>query len=111
MSERERRPASFVTEPIISLVACQHLEQQGLMDMLDWVKSRAPQCMPDEIAEDSSPEERIMALFPHNLVRADGRPLTDNELLVELAGRKCYNSFGLKAGRKTNREYIAHMQS
>lgn len=36
--------------------------------------------------------------------------LSDNELLVELAGRKCYDSFGLKAGRKSNAEYIVHTQ-
>ena len=37
--------------------------------------------------------------------------MSDNELLVELAGRTCYHSYGKKAGRKTNHEYIAHSQS
>lgn len=37
------------------------------------------------------------------------RELTGAELLPELAGRKCYDSFGLKAGRKTNAEYLHHV--
>jgi thymidylate synthase (FAD) len=54
-----------------------------------------------------------MSLFPHEGFRPDVREklLTDNELLVELAGRECYHSYGLKAGRKSNAEYIAHTQS
>jgi thymidylate synthase (FAD) len=52
-----------------------------------------------------------MSLFPHNGSRGDiATALSGNELLVELAGRKCYDSFGLKAGRKSNAEYIAHTQ-
>jgi thymidylate synthase (FAD) len=55
----------------------------------------------------------IHDLFPHRdmLPGRDGVVASDNELLVELAGRKCYDSFGLKAGRKTNAEYIANTQS
>jgi thymidylate synthase (FAD) len=79
----------------------------GLNQMAEWVRDRAPDCLPDEFnIEDSG---RWKTLFPHSMREAD-RVLSPNELLVELAGRKCYNSFGLKAGRKTNREYIAQTQ-
>jgi thymidylate synthase (FAD) len=43
-------------------------------------------------------------LFPHK------DHVSHNELLAELAGRTCYYSFGLKAGRKSNKDYLAHTQ-
>ncbi len=50
-------------------------------------------------------------LFPHKEMIDDYGPgRSHNELLVELAGRKCYDSFGLKAGKKSNKEYIANTQ-
>jgi len=87
------------------------LIDEGVRAMMRWVQSRAPACLPDEWSTQDSPRTQTLALFPHNGEAEDGRALTDNELLVELAGRKCYNSFGAKAGRKSNAEYIAHMQS
>lgn len=101
--------ARFVTEPTIALMGQMALVPKGVAQMLDWVKSRAPECVPDEITDSSSDIDKMQALFPHDLTQ-DGRLLTDNELMVELAGRGCYLSFGNKAGRKTNREYIAHTQ-
>jgi len=50
------------------------------------------------------PNDPILSMIPHE------DQVSDNEILVELAGRKCYDSFGLKAGRKSNAEYIAHTQ-
>jgi thymidylate synthase (FAD) len=99
----------LTTEPVVSCIAEMAL-QDGIRDMVDWVRSRRPECVPEEYDEASlwSP------LFPHSLTERVGvaeRPLTGNELLVELAGRKCYDSFGLKAGKKTNREYIANTQT
>lgn len=101
--------AKFVTEPTIALMGEMALIPSGVAQMLDWVKSRAPECIPDEITDESSDEQKMHALFPHDLTDGD-RKLTDNELMVELAGRGCYLSFGNKAGRKTNRAYIEHTQ-
>ena len=109
--------AHFITEPVIHPIGQMALMPEGIAGMLDWVKSRAPACLPDELQGDGTVTEQwfqgknsIKPLFPHDLLADDGRKLTDNELLIELAGRKCYNSFGAKAGRKSNAEYIAHTQ-
>lgn len=105
--------ARFVTEPIVVPIGQMALIPGGIVEMLRWVRSRAPACVPDEAERadhDSTDWEIARTLFPHDLTDGAGRDLTHNELLVELAGRKCYNSFGLKAGRKSNREYIEHTQ-
>jgi thymidylate synthase ThyX len=110
--------ARFVTEPIIVPIAQMVLMPGGIAEMVDWVQSRAPACIPDELATDPScrisrtrdASEVARALFPHDLTDGNGRALTGNELLIELAGRGCYNSYGLKAGRKDNASYIKHTQ-
>ena len=77
----------------------------GALDALtDWVREYRPECLPN--GESSTGAD----LFPHD-GNEGGRNLTDNEKLVELAGRNCYLSFGAKAGKKTNAEYISHSQS
>lgn len=102
-----------VDEPIVTPLAHMQLIEPGLHEMISWCQSRAPRCVPEEYHLTQSP----YVLFPHEGYRVDapegapGELLTGNELLVELAGRKCYNSFGHKAGRKSNREYIEHTQS
>lgn len=114
----------LVTEPTVVVLADMKLRTKGLNELLDWVQDYRPECVPDELPTDAT--ERAMALFPHAGFR-DGRTkaighdaprmrfddidqkLTDNELLTELAGRECYHSYGLKAGRKDNAEYIARM--
>lgn len=98
----------LTTEPVVACIADMTLKPEGVFDMVQWVRSRAPECVPEEYSDDFG-LARYYQLFPHDM--HDGhRRITDNELLVELAGRKCYNSFGLKAGKKTNREYIANTQ-
>lgn len=110
----------LVTEPTIVVLADMRLRTNGLNQLLDWVQDYRPECVPDELPTDAT--DRAMSLFPHRGLRnADktpanendpkkwSRPLTDNELLTELAGRECYHSYGLKAGRKENSEYIARM--
>lgn len=104
--------ARFVTEPVILPIGQMALMPEGIAGMVDWVRDRAPACVPDDTAAPGEFVDSLQvtrSLFPHDLTDED-RPLTDNELLIELAGRKCYNSFGLKAGRKSNYEYIAHTQ-
>lgn len=93
----------IVTKPTVALIASMHINNQGLEAMVDWVRDHRPECLPDDYQGTND-------LFPHDLKADDGRDLTHNELLVELAGRKCYDSFGAKAGRKSNAQYIAHTQ-
>jgi len=100
----------LITEPTVIVLADMQLDTNGANQLLDWVKDYRPECVPDDLPTDA--RSRAMSLFPH---RGMGRgevfhePLTGNELLVELGGRACYQSWGLKAGRKDNREYIARM--
>lgn len=101
--------ARFVTEPVVVPIGQMQLMPQGLAQMLDWVKERAPQCVPEEITGATDDLQKVHALFPHDGFDGE-RLVTDNELLVELAGRGCYLSYGAKAGRKSNAEYIAHTQ-
>lgn len=84
-------------DPTIEIVSQMAINWQGVSGMADWVHAHRPGCLPDDYDDP-------MSLFPHI------DEVTDNELLVELAGRKCYDSFGAKAGRKSNAEYIANTQ-
>ena len=103
-------------EPIVAPIGQMELMPDGVEEMMHWVQTRRPECLPDlpEFPFGSSPEKMqramMMSLFPHDGYDENGEN-SDNELLVELAGRKCYDSFGLKAGRKTNLEYIANTQA
>lgn len=104
-------------DPTIIVLAETNLSVHGIESMMDWVQAHRPECLPER-EEGQLP--RWDQLFPHDLTEPsktegasidDSRHLTHNELLVELAGRTCYASFGLKAGRKTNSEYIKNMQA
>ena len=98
---------TLISEPTVILLGEMRLRRDGLNKLRDWVASYRPECLPEEDGDG-------LGLFPHGLEETHGdvtRTLSDNEMLVELAGRNCYHSYGLKAGRKTNREYIAHSQS
>jgi len=95
-------------------IATMKLLPIGIEAMMEWVGSHRPECLPENA-------DNWQSLFPHDLTEPtlndndsrvlQARALTDNELLVELAGRKCYDSFGLKAGKKTNSEYIKNTQA
>lgn len=93
-------------EPVIAVIGKTMLVPEGINEMAMWVNSRRPECMPDGYSEDDPSAWRT--LFPRDITTDKS---TDGELLVELAGRSCYNSFGLKAGRKSNAEYIANTQA
>lgn len=101
-------------EPTIEVIAEMQLQSYGVLGMARWVKSHRPECLPDDWDPDAPGSITSTGkLFPHGGNGTNGGTQyddTDNELLVELAGRKCYDSFGLKAGRKSNEEYIAHTQ-
>jgi len=98
-------------DPVVAPIGDMHLLLDGVHQMIEWVGMHRPECLPGE-AENPKPWLDVdwASLFPHDL-KEGARPLTSNELLVELAGRKCYDSFGLKAGKKSNAEYIANTQA
>lgn len=111
---------TFVDEPpVIIPLAAMALDVCGVRQMARWVKDVRPECITGDVP--ASAIDAASSLFPHDMTCEPVLPasettdtirmLTDNELLVELAGRKCYDSFGLKAGRKTNKEYIKNTQS
>ena len=96
--------------PTVIPIAEMQLSTLGIEGMMEWVKEHRPECLPEgsEVKEG----QEWLSLFPHGGVdESTGRELTANEMLVELAGRKCYDSFGAKAGRKSNEEYIKNTQS
>ena len=97
-------PVTLLFKPTIIPLAEMNFIPGATDDLAEWVENYRPECLPvDEVYTGAD-------LFPHDGTE-DGRTLTGNELLVELSGRNCYMSYGLKAGRKTNRDYIAHSQS
>lgn len=104
----------FLTEaPLVAPIAHMSLDYRGVQQMMDWVKAVRPACLPSKGGSTEQPTPND--LFPHKGYRdypacENRNRLTGNELLVELCGRKCYNSFGDMAGRKTNAEYIEHTQ-
>lgn len=100
----ERKVTILTGEPTIEVIAHMQLSTTGLERMARWVKEHRPECMPDDYNNWTN-------LFPHHEMLDDHNPRSHNELLVELAGRKCYDSFGLKAGKKTNKEYIGNTQA
>lgn len=112
-----KKVAILTGEPTVSLMAQMQIEWDGVAEMGEWVRTHRPECLPDGYNETDDAEKKGRLLFPHDLYRVNAtgpalerQMLTHNELLVELAGRKCYDSFGLKAGKKSNREYIANTQ-
>lgn len=95
-------------DPVVEVVGSMDIHWLGVAAMGRWVQTHRPECLPDGVEGDFG-LPHVDMLFPHD--RRDGsRELSGNELLVELAGRKCYDSFGLKAGKKSNGEYIEHTQ-
>lgn len=95
----------LVREPTIAVLADFKLDYVGVSEMARWIKSHRPDCLPENMPFESLSAVEPASILPHECKESD------NELLVEIAGRKCYDSFGGKAGRKTNKEYIAHTQS
>jgi len=100
----------LTVEPTVSVLAEMQLDMPGVVEMAEWVRSHRPECLPDDFDTQLDEHHKAMRLFPHG-GQKEGSQNTHNELLVELAGRKCYDSFGLKAGKKSNAEYIANTQA
>lgn len=98
--------------PTIEVLASMALDPAGVLAMAKWVERTRPACVPaDGFAT-------VTDLLPHDGTEpvTDGddnvlyhRQVTDNELLAELAGRKCYDSFAEKAAPRTNGQYLRSM--
>lgn len=110
---------TLVTEPEIYLLGEMKLDEAGVLGFAGWVKRHRPDCVPE------AGFTNVWDLLPHGPHDLDHeqeahapwhrdeplRALTDNEVLCEIAGRKCYDSFAEKAGKKTNKEYFEHIVS
>lgn len=100
--------ATIITDdPIVVPLAQMELLHDGVMRMAEWVKRYRPQCVPEQGFQG------IMDLVPHDGLDVDpsgaSRHVTDNELLCEFAGRKCYDSFADAGAKRTNGEYLRSM--
>lgn len=98
--------------PTVEVLAEMALQHEGVLAMAGWVQRTRPECVP---ADGFS---TVLDLVPHDGTEAvrteDGtllyhRQISDNELLAELAGRKCYDSFAEKAAPRSNGEYLESM--
>lgn len=90
-------------DPIIEVLADMRLDEQGVLNMARWIERYRPKCVPE------TGFNKITDLLPHEGQRDDGSAVTDNEILAELAGRKCYDSFAESGAKRTNEEYLNSM--
>lgn len=98
----------IVDEPIVVPLFQMQQIPEGIMEMARWIQKYRPHCVPEGGFND------VFDLLPHNGHDNDpftgqSRQITDNELLAELAGRKCYDSFADAGARRTNSEYLHSM--
>lgn len=101
----EKPFATVITDnPIVEVIAEMRTDDTGIMNMAKWVEKYRPKCLPEEGFKTP------MDLVPHDGTD-NGRQITDNEFLVELAGRKCYDSFAEQAKPRSNGDYIHSMWS
>jgi thymidylate synthase (FAD) len=115
MSDHQESQIRLIAEPTIVIVAEMSLRDDSFADFGKWLRETEPTCFG---TADGDEPFNFVDLLPHLASRrAEGRTeestgpmfLTDNEMLVEIAGRGCYRSFGQKAGRKENDAYIANL--
>lgn len=112
----DRPQATIITDtPIVVPMAHMQLIPEGVMEMAKWIQKYRPHCVPEGGFND------IYDLLPHNGYDDDPffevppgstvpqRKVTDNELLAEIAGRKCYDSFADAGKKRTNNEYLHSM--
>lgn len=110
--------ATIITDnPIVEVIGYMQLDHDGVMNMAKWVQQYRPHCVPE------GGFQSIMDLVPHDGLDVDPRyveegpasgvpkmrQVTDNELLCEFAGRKCYDSFADAGAKRTNGEYLRSM--
>lgn len=97
-----------IEEPTIFPLAAPELLEEGLKGLHAWLAERDPECAPN-YQEEGNCRDSAALLDLVAVVHENGREISDAELLPEIAGRKCYNSFGSKMGRKGNADYLAHI--
>jgi thymidylate synthase ThyX len=96
-------------DPIVIALGETQLIPEGVLEMARWIQRYRPQCVPEQGFES------VLDLVPHDGADVDPftglvRPrITDNELLAELAGRKCYDSFAEAGKPRSNSEYLHSM--
>lgn len=118
--------ATIITEdPVVCVLGEMALNHEGVMEMARWVQRYRPQCVPEggfsEVLDLVPHDGLDMVHCPHDsemsrtccpICKGTGveiRKITDNELLCELAGRKCYDSFAEAGAKRTNGEYLRSM--
>jgi len=108
---RRREVSIRIEDPVVAVVAEMKIDQDGLRDVASWVESSRPHIVLNNAIHFGDPTySPLAAMLPYNISEARDAGLTDNEMLIELAGRGCYQSYGSSAGRKTNRAYIENTQ-
>lgn len=100
----------IVDDPIVVPIAEMAILPDGIMAMAEWVKQYRPQCLPE------GGFKTPLDLVPHdgtdiNPLNGETRTITDNEFLVEMAGRKCYDSFADAGAKRGNGDYLNNMWS
>ena len=106
--DQVRIRVKLVSEPVVVPMAEMRIRDDGMEQLLEWLKEYDPACLDPEVHDPRA------AIFPHDGTDAGPagvgrRTLTDGESYTELCGRGCYRSYGEKAGRKSNAEYLANL--
>jgi thymidylate synthase (FAD) len=105
MTEVALKRIKLVEKPTIIVMAQMEIRPKGMYELFEWLQDYDPDCISNPDSDDPFSE-----IFPHPGTEGENqRALTGNELYVELCGRGCYRSYGMKAGRKSNAEYIANL--
>lgn len=121
------RKVQLVTEPTVATLVLPSIQRSGLEAIVGWLKDADPECLDDSCARyELDPKElnprslnkrRLMQLLLPGLREDEDNPdnpvadcqVEDAEHIPEIAGRLCYRSFGDKAGRRSNYEYMSHI--
>lgn len=101
------RKITLVYSPTVIPLMRSGLLDSGVRDLAAWVQERRPECGVDVQAHDG-PAVALSKLLGHPV---DVDSTESAAFGVEIAGRGCYHSWGVKAGRKDTAEYIAHTQA
>lgn len=117
----ERPQATIITDaPIVAPIGQMALIPEGILTMAEWIKRYRPNCVPaggfnsvyDLLPHDGFDDDPFMgSTEPRTDMQrlAEQRKVTDNELLAEIAGRKCYDSFADAGKKRSNNEYLHSM--
>jgi thymidylate synthase ThyX len=129
--------ATIITDnPIIEIIADMQLDHAGVMNMAKWVQQYRPQCVPEsgfqdildlvphdgyDLVPDVGHQHNDKDCYSHSTNEPSqftctrpetpfqNRKVTDNELLCEFAGRKCYDSFADAGAKRNNGAYLRSM--